>query len=156
MRVGFIAKVIYDRKFGFIKSEHFRDDVFFHFSKLKGLQGRFLEEGQEVEFEINEILRLDEQKLEATLVQAATRPLSKSLDEKLIASMQASHHPKARQKKPLWREKEKTAVPGSSEDVASTAGSSLSTELVSEKLAEVSAPPADSVQENQSTQDTKH
>jgi cold shock CspA family protein len=111
VRVGFIAKVIYDRKFGFIKSEHFRDDVFFHFSKLQGIQGRFLEEGQEVEFEINEILRLDEQKLEATLVQPATRPLSKSLDEKAISSMQASHHPKARQRKPLWREKEIPADP---------------------------------------------
>lgn len=106
MRVGFVAKVIYDRKFGFIKSDHFRDDVFFHFSKLEGIQGRFLEEGQEVEFEINEILRLDEQKLEATLVKPATRPLSKSLDEKSIPFMQASHHPKARQRKPRWREKE--------------------------------------------------
>jgi cold shock CspA family protein len=106
MRVGFIIKLIPDRKFGFIKSEHFRDDVFFHFSKLKDLPSRFLEEGQEVEFEIDEILRLDEQKLEATLVQAASRPLSKSLDEKSNPTMQASHHPKARQRKPLWREKD--------------------------------------------------
>ena len=106
MRVGQIIKIVYDRKFGFIKSDHFRDDVFFHFSVLNQLQGRFLEEGQEVEFEINEILRLDEQKLEATLVQAASRPLSKSLDEKSIPEMQAAHHPRARQRKPIWREKE--------------------------------------------------
>ena len=106
MRVGHIIKVVYDRKFGFIKTEHFRDDVFFHFSVLKQLQGRFLEEGQEVEFEINEILRLDEEKLEATIVQAASRPLVKSFDEKAIPEMRASHHPRARQRKPLWREKD--------------------------------------------------
>jgi cold shock CspA family protein len=111
MRVGHVCKLIPDRKFGFIKTDHFRDDVFFHFSVLKDLPWRFLEEGQEVEFEINEILRLDEQKLEATLVQAATRPLVKSLDEKAIPEMQAAHHPKARQRKPLWREKEKPATP---------------------------------------------
>jgi cold shock CspA family protein len=108
MRVGHIIKLVPDRKFGFIKTDHFRDDVFFHYSVLHRLQGRFLEEGQEVEFEINEILRLDDQKLEATLVQAASRPLAKSLDEKSIPEMQAAHHPKARQRKPLWREKKPT------------------------------------------------
>ncbi|MFY8200332.1 MAG: cold shock domain-containing protein [Pirellula staleyi] len=115
MRVGHIIKVVYDRKFGFIKTEHFRDDVFFHFSVLKELQGRFLEEGQEVEFEINEILRLDEEKLEATIVQAASRPLIKSLDEKAIPEMQASHHPRARQRKPIWREKQVPSIPISEE-----------------------------------------
>ncbi len=109
MRVGHIIKLIPERKFGFIKSDHFRDDVFFHFSALRGgLQGRFLEENQEVEFEINEILRLDEQKLEATIVQTPARPLSKTLDEKSIKTMQASHHPRARQRKPTWREKTTT------------------------------------------------
>ena len=109
MRVGHIIKLIPDRKFGFIKTDHFREDVFFHFSALRGgLQGRFLEENQEVEFEINEILRLDEQKLEATIVQTPARPLSKTLDEKSIPEMQASHHPRARQRKPTWREKTAT------------------------------------------------
>lgn len=81
MRVGTIVKLVEDRKFGFIRTEHFRDDVFFHQSTLKGLVFRRLQVGLEVEFEINEILRMDEQKLEATLVQAASRPLSKSLTE---------------------------------------------------------------------------
>ncbi len=109
MRVGHIIKIIPDRKFGFIKTDHFREDVFFHFSALRGgLQGCFLEENQEVEFEINEILRLDEQKLEATIVQTPARPLSKTFDEKLIPELQASHHPRARQRKPTWREKKAT------------------------------------------------
>ncbi|MEQ1828713.1 MAG: cold shock domain-containing protein [Pirellula sp.] len=111
MRVGIIVRLIPDRKFGFIRSEHFRDDVFFHYSVLKGLPSQYLDEGQEVEFEINEILRLDEKRLDATLVQAASRPLSKSLDEKTIPEMQAAHHPKARQRKPIWREKTSNAYP---------------------------------------------
>jgi len=106
MRVGHIIKLIPDRKFGFIKTDHFREDVFFHFSSLRGgLEGRLLEENMEVEFEINEILRLDEQKLEATIVQTPARPLSKTLNEKFIRELQASHHPRARQRKPTWREK---------------------------------------------------
>jgi len=105
MRVGYITKLIPDRKFGFIKTEHFRDDVFFHYSKLERMLPQYLEEGMEIEFEINEILRLDEQKLEATLVQPSARPLSKALDETLIPEMQAAHHPRARQRKPKWREK---------------------------------------------------
>jgi hypothetical protein len=59
----------------------------------------------EVEFEINEILRLDEQKLEATVVQFATRPLSKSLAQRPMRELLAAHHPRARQRKPSWREK---------------------------------------------------
>ncbi len=109
MRVGRIVKVIYDRKFGFIRSEHFREDVFFHFSTIDGIPPRMLEEGLDVEFEINEILRLDEQKLEATVVRIPARPLSRTLNEKYLLGMQAKHHPKARQRKPTWREK--TIVP---------------------------------------------
>lgn len=105
MRVGIIVKLIAEKKFGFIRTDHFRDDVFFHQSSLQGLQFRHLIEGMEVEFEINEILRLDEQKLEATLVQEASRPLSKSLAELPLRHVLAAHHPRARQKKPTWRER---------------------------------------------------
>lgn len=106
MRVGVIITIIADKKFGFIRSDHFRDDVFFHQSVLKGLQFRHLEVGTPVEFEINEILRMDEQKLEATVVQTPARPLSKSLDENPQREILAAHHPRARQRKPTWREKE--------------------------------------------------
>lgn len=115
MRVGIIAKIIEDRKFGFIQTDHFRDDVFFHQSSLQGLTFKRLYEGQEVEFEINEILRMDEQKLEATIVQAASRPLSKSIDEDPQRGMRASHHPRARQRKPTWRNVSTSATPESSE-----------------------------------------
>jgi len=59
MRVGTIVTLLEEKKFGFIRTEHFRDDVFFHQSTLQGIQFRQLEVGMEVEFEINEILRLD-------------------------------------------------------------------------------------------------
>ena len=57
MRIGQIITVIADRKFGFIRSEHFRDDVFFHFSTLENLNPKWLRIGQDVEFEIDELLR---------------------------------------------------------------------------------------------------
>ena len=116
MRVGTIIKIITEKKFGFIRTDHFRDDVFFHQSALKGLQFRHLEEGMTVEFEINEILRLDEQKLEATVVQPSARPLSKSLDENPRREILAAHHPRARQRKPTWREKEDITPEQSSEN----------------------------------------
>ena len=115
MRVGIIAKLIEDRKFGFIQTDHFRDDVFFHQSCLQGLTFKRLYEGQEVEFEINEILRLDEQKLEATIVQAASRPLSKSLDDQPQRGLRASHHPRARQRKPTWRKSDSPSNPDTSD-----------------------------------------
>jgi cold shock CspA family protein len=105
MRLGTIVKIIDDKKFGFIRSDHFRDDVFFHQSALKDLTFRNIEEGMPVEFEINEILRMDEQRLEATVVQIAARPFSKSLDETPQREMLAAHHPRARQRKPTWRDK---------------------------------------------------
>ena len=61
MRIGQIITVIADRKFGFIRSEHFRDDVFFHFSTLENLNPKWLRIGQDVEFEIDELLRINKQ-----------------------------------------------------------------------------------------------
>lgn len=115
MRVGIIIKIIADKKFGFIRTDHFRDDVFFHQSVLNGLQFRYLEEGTPVEFEINEILRMDEQRLEATVVQKPARPLSKSLEENPQREILAAHHPRARQRKPTWREKENKSPEENSE-----------------------------------------
>jgi cold shock CspA family protein len=103
MRIGQIIKLVPNRKFGFIRTEHFREDVFFHYSILKDLPSRFLEVGQDVEFEINELLRLDEQKLEATVVQPASRSLSNKLEEEAMPEFRPAHHPKARRRKPTWK-----------------------------------------------------
>lgn len=105
MRIGQIITVIADRKFGFIRSEHFRDDVFFHFSTLENLNPKWLRIGQDVEFEIDELLRINKQKLEATIVREPSRPLAFKLDEEMIEGLRPSHHPKARRRKPGWKER---------------------------------------------------
>lgn len=105
MRIGQVITVVADRKFGFIRSEHFREDVFFHFSCLQGLNPKRLRIGQDVEFEIDELLRINKQKLEAILVQEPAKPLSHRLEEEMMPGMKAAHHPKARRKKPTWRDR---------------------------------------------------
>jgi hypothetical protein len=59
--------------------------------------------GQDVEFEIDELLRINKQKLEATIVQQPAKPLSFTLDEESIEGLRPSHHPKARRRKPGWK-----------------------------------------------------
>jgi cold shock CspA family protein len=105
MRIGQIINVIADRKFGFIRTEHFRDDVFFHFSTLKNINPKRLRIGQEVEFEIDELLRINKQKLEAVLVQEPAEPLSARLEEENQSELRAAHHPRARRRKPSWKAK---------------------------------------------------
>lgn len=126
MRVGIIAKLIEDRKFGFIETDHFRDDVFFHQSCLEGLTFKRLYVGQEVEFEINEILRMDEDKLEATIVKASSIPLSKSVDDQPQRGMRASHHPRARQRKPSWKKNPNAPGDGQIADDNSANGQTVS------------------------------
>ena len=104
MRVGLVVKLIHERKFGFIRADNFRNDIFFHYSTVGGgAKPDQWYEGQEVEFELNEVRRLELGELEAALVQVASRPLSHILDEKLKPGLTPAHHPKARRRKPLWR-----------------------------------------------------
>jgi cold shock CspA family protein len=103
MRIGQIITLVADRKFGFIRSEHFREDVFFHYTTLEGLNPKRLRIGQDVEFEIDELLRINKQKLEALLVREPAKPLSHTLQEESVPGFKAAHHPKARRKKPTWK-----------------------------------------------------
>lgn len=119
MRVGVVVKLIYDRKFGFIQSDHFRDDVFFHFSKVVGSRPDLWYAGQEVEFDLNEVRRLELNVLEAEKVQIASRPLSHMLNERDKPGMSPTHHPKARRRKPSWRKPD--SVTGSSSQSDSVA-----------------------------------
>lgn len=119
MRIGHIITIIEDRKFGFIRTEHFRDDVFFHFSTLKDLNAKRLRIGQEVEFEIDELLRLNKQKLEAVIVQEPSQPLSHRLEEEFVQEFRAAHHPKARRRKPTWKARDAETDAPVSDSVAS-------------------------------------
>ncbi|MCE2810991.1 MAG: cold shock domain-containing protein [Planctomycetaceae bacterium] len=116
MRIGQIVTLIADRKFGFIRSEHFRDDVFFHFSTLQGLNPNRIRLGQDVEFEIDELLRINKQKLEATIVREPAKPLSFKLDEESIEGLRPSHHPKARRRKPGWKSRPDPTDPNDQSD----------------------------------------
>ncbi len=76
MRVGRVVKLVRERKFGFIRADNFRNDIFFHFSTVVGpSKPASWEEGQEVEFDLNEVRRLELGDLEAAKVQVASRPL---------------------------------------------------------------------------------
>ncbi len=106
MRVGRVIRTVPDRSFGFIQADEFREDVFFHFSVVdRDCYPDRWEFGQEVEFEINEILRIDEKRLQATQVRVARRPLVHKLDELAESErrFKAKHHPRSRQSKPKWR-----------------------------------------------------
>ena len=53
MPQGSIKKIVRDRGFGFITPSERGNDLFFHISSVEGNQFESLEEGQKVEFEID-------------------------------------------------------------------------------------------------------
>lgn len=104
MRVGVVVKVLADKKVGFIRSEDLRNDVFFHFSKVAAVGSRPLEEGEEVEYEIDELQRIKKSdRLQATLVRRSTRPLSVKIKPSDAPKLRVKHHPKALKRRPSWR-----------------------------------------------------
>jgi len=105
MRVGEVVKLAYDRNYGFIRADNFRDDIFFHFSTVVGSNPERWFLGQEVEFDLNEVRRLELGELKAEKEQVASRTLSHKLDETQQVGMTPVHHPRAKRRKPLWREK---------------------------------------------------
>jgi len=103
MRVGEVVKIVAGKKFGFIRSSDFREDIFFHFNIVDSQGRRDLIEGDEVEYELDEFARLERKELKATLVRMSVRPLTMRLKASDAPEYQAQHHPKARQKRPVWR-----------------------------------------------------
>ncbi len=101
MRVGEVVKVIPEKKFGFIRTEGLRQDVFFHFSVVNA--GRELQAGDEVEYEVDEFARIERKEMKATLVRISPRPLTMRLKVSDAPELHSQHHPKARQKRPTWR-----------------------------------------------------
>lgn len=106
MRVGIVVKTIVDKKIGFIRSEDLREDVFFHFSKVEKVGARDLEEGDEVEYTIDELAKLEKLRLQATLVRRSARPLSMKLQPSDAPELKAKHHPNARKRRPTWRKQD--------------------------------------------------
>ncbi|QDV27355.1 cold-shock protein [Aureliella helgolandensis] len=106
MRIGQVVKVIPEKKIGFIHSEDLHEDVFFHFSKVTKVGTLDLQEGDEVEYEIDELAKLQKQRLQATSVRRSVRPLAMRLQPSDAPELKAHHHPKARRRRPTWRDKE--------------------------------------------------
>ncbi len=109
MRIGEVVKVIPAKKIGFIRSEGLREDVFFHFSIVQKLGTLDLQEGEEVEFEIDELDLIEKRPLKAKVVLRPTRPLTMRLQPSDAPELNPRHHPNARRKRPSWRNKEKSA-----------------------------------------------
>ncbi|MFN3190353.1 MAG: cold-shock protein [Aureliella sp.] len=106
MRVGKVVKVIPSKKIGFIRSGGLREDVFFHFSKVEKVGTADLTEDEEVEFEIDELARIEDQRLQATLVRRSVRQLEMRLKASDAPELHAKHHPKARKRRPTWRSRD--------------------------------------------------
>jgi cold shock CspA family protein len=105
MRIGQIVKVIPEKKIGFIRAEDLRDDVFFHYSRVQQVGTLDLQEGDEVEFEINELDKIEKRPLRATMVRRSVRPLTMRIQPSDAPELKAHHHPKARKRRPTWRDK---------------------------------------------------
>ncbi len=105
MRVGKVVKVIPDKKIGFIRSGGLREDVFFHFSRVEKIGTRDLQEEDEVEFEIDELANMEQQRLQATVVRRSLRPLEMRIKSSDNPKLQAKHHPRAQRRRPSWRNK---------------------------------------------------
>jgi cold shock CspA family protein len=106
MRVGSVVKVIAEKKIGFIRSEDLREDVFFHFSKVEKVGTLDLREGDEVEYEIDELAKIEKMRLQATKVRRSVRPLTMTLKPSDAPELKAHHHPRARKRRPTWRDKD--------------------------------------------------
>ena len=108
MRLGVVIKVIPEKKIGFIRTQDFVEDVFFHFSVVDKAGQKFNEfmEGDQVEYEVDELQRIEgESRLKATLVRPTRRPIEKRINFGQDVKNRIQHHPKARQRRPTWRNK---------------------------------------------------
>lgn len=97
---GFIAKIISEKKIGFITPSDGGRDVFFHCSVVADEQFDQLEEGQSVSFELDQTKDTND-RLRAAKVTPCDekRPAGgKAVD------VPAVRHPRARRRKPTWRD----------------------------------------------------
>ena len=110
-RLGKIMSILPDSHFGFIDGEDFREDVFFHMDVWQSKvirHGREVrmepEEGMWVEFEIDDERFQEEKRLRAKSVRPTDRPGGRKLSGRDATFKIITHHPRARRKRPTWRE----------------------------------------------------
>ena len=100
MVIGIISKIISEKGIGFITPCALGGDVFFHASAVVGEQFEQLKEGQSVSFDFERAKETGDRP-RATKVEPCDRKLlgRRGADEIPIAP-----HPRARHRKPTWRE----------------------------------------------------
>lgn len=105
MRIGQIKHISPTKGFGFIASADLQEDVFFHFSVWQSQEMRAdrLRVGDEVEYDLDDLAKINYEELRATKVIRSRRPQTVVLDHRSDDRLRAQHHPKARRRKPLWR-----------------------------------------------------
>jgi len=110
--LGMIKFLREEENFGFIESENFRDDVFFHFTTFDGTltkDGRTVKVPLEmdlwVEFELDEEIFRSQNKLRTKIVRPSERPRGRKLSGRDATFTIVNHHPRARRKRPTWRDK---------------------------------------------------
>ena len=117
-RLGTVKYVSQDGEFGFIEAEDYREDVFFHRTVWEHAASPRTGTDQPqtsttlaatlvdswVEFEIDDEHFANEQKLRATIVRPSNRPQGRKLSGRDATFKIIKHHPKARRKRPSWRD----------------------------------------------------
>ena len=111
-RLGKIKFLSKDGDYGFIAAEDYTDDVFFHTSNWKpeltkdGVT-RMVEPSFDlwVEFELDDEQFDLDKRLRAKVIRPTSRPIGRKLSGRDATFNIVTHHPKARKKRPTWREK---------------------------------------------------
>lgn len=107
-------RYVTDKEYGFIDAEDFRDDVFFHRDIFEPKEvGRNDEDGTPVgltpieglwvEFEVDDEHLRQTEKLRAKAVRPTKRPGGRKLSGRDATFKIVTHHPRARRKRPDWR-----------------------------------------------------
>ena len=101
MGLGVIAKLISEKGVGFIKPCDEGGDVFFHYSALVGIPFEQLTEGQAVSFDIDRVAGTRNRRRAEKVEPCDTKLLGRTSEGEPLAA----RHPKARRRKPTWRDK---------------------------------------------------
>jgi len=111
-RLGKIKFLSKEGDYGFIAAEDYGDDVFFHTSNWvpelnKDGVIRKVEPSVElwVEFELDDEQYDLDKRLRAKVIRPTSRPIGRKLSGRDATFNIVTHHPKARRKRPTWRDK---------------------------------------------------
>ncbi|MBL6724134.1 MAG: cold shock domain-containing protein [Rubripirellula sp.] len=110
-RLGKVKFLAEKGDYGFITAEDYKEDVFFHMSTWKPDSATLGEssaveliEGLWVEFELDDDQFEEDKRLRAKIVRPTMRPIGRKLSGRDATFQIITHHPKARKRRPSWRD----------------------------------------------------